>query len=73
MADLSSEAVRRRLARLGELHVPETLEQARARIEAERSCGGSEDEARWRLVRLCALDEMARAQHRGRCPDDEHS
>ncbi|PRP94316.1 hypothetical protein [Enhygromyxa salina] len=72
MADLSPAAVQRRLARLRELYVPETLDQARVRLEAERPRTTERlvDGAKRRLADLRALDEFSRALHRARWPDD---
>lgn len=68
MTDLSPAAVQRRLEQLGELHVPETVEEARARLESERPRRQeSFDEAvRRRLDEFRALWELTRALQHGR-------
>ncbi|MFO7562165.1 MAG: hypothetical protein R6X02_05950 [Enhygromyxa sp.] len=64
MADMSPEAVARRLQQLSELYVPETVEEAQARFEAERPRGKDEDFNRAvarRLEELRALLELTAA------------
>ena len=64
MADMSPKAIARRLQQLSELYVPETVEQARARFEAERPRAKVEDFNRAvarRLDELRALLELTAA------------
>lgn len=66
--DLDPLRVAARLARLRELYVPESLEEARRRL-AEHPVEAPEPFARAvgrRLAELRALDELARHLHRGR-------
>jgi hypothetical protein len=67
--DLSPAVVSKRLGRLRDLYVPETPEQARARLlpEARRETPFAEGVAR-RLAELRALCELTAYLHRGSVP-----
>jgi hypothetical protein len=68
MTDLSPAAVHRRLERLREIYVPEQLEEARARLDADRPAARetfSQAAAR-RLEELRALCELTQVLHAAR-------
>jgi hypothetical protein len=65
-ADLSPEAVAPRLAELGRLYVPETLEQARERAIPRHVSEPFEAAVARRLTELRALDELTRHLRRKR-------
>lgn len=71
--DMSPEAVLARLNELAALYIPETLDEARARLEAERPPARESlaEGARRRLEELRALDELTRVLHRGRVVKSE--
>jgi hypothetical protein len=64
-AELSPTAVHRRLERLREIYVPEELETARRRLEAERTRPREtfNESAARRLEELRALCELTRVLH----------
>jgi hypothetical protein len=67
MNDLDPARVAARLAALAQLYVPETIEEGRARLQADAmSPEAFADGVARRLDELRALDELSRYLHRAR-------